>query len=287
MNKNNFVANELSGIEVVKNSQTSSLTSSQGKSYNTVDSSTGTKTYDGPSIITKGNHKNMPSRDSSYLSTDERGHIQASSLSGDNNKANITPQARDLNHGSYLSVENGERDALRQGYSVQTEKIAFASNQVGGRSDAFIVNDSVKMGNGQAQGIQHSFANMMNAQQEGLNHELMDHSDLLDVSNPSDGLRENNSSKQYADLMERTDSELFDLRDEYQMDAYVSVTPSADANEIWAEAGAQMEEEASVDTTTDWNLSSSDMVGGIGSSADLETTANFTADASLDLEDLT
>ena len=36
--------------------------------------------YNGPSEITKGNHDGMPHRDSSYLSTDEREHIQASSL---------------------------------------------------------------------------------------------------------------------------------------------------------------------------------------------------------------
>lgn len=283
---NNTTANRLLGIEE-KNVQTSFLVSTQGDTYITVDSSTGTKKYNGPSIITHGNHNNMPSRDSSYLSTDERGHIQASSLSGDNSEVNITPQARDLNHGSYLSVENGEKDALRQGYSIQTEKIAFVSNQVGGRSDAFIVNDSVNVGNGQVQEIHHSFANMMNSQQECLNQELNDHSDLLDVSNPSDGLREIMSSEQYADLMERTDPELLDLRDEYKIEEFISSSPPADANGIWVETGTQIEAESSVDATSDWNLASSDMIDDVSSSAELETGTDFEADESLEMEDFT
>lgn len=77
-----------------------------GKGYNTVDLDTGTKDYVGPSELTKGNHDGMPPRDSSYLSTDERGHIQASSLSGDNSKLNIAPQAKDLNHGAYPFSES-------------------------------------------------------------------------------------------------------------------------------------------------------------------------------------
>lgn len=287
MNNTNSMEKESSYVKTGNNRQMLSSDSAQRKGYNTVDRLTGTKAYNGPSEITKGNHNNMPSRDASYLSTDERGHIQASSLSGTNNKDNITPQAKDLNHGAYLSIENGEKDALRQGYSVQTEKIAYASNQIGGRSDAFIVNDSVNKGNGQVQEIHHSFTNMMNSQQEGLNQELNNQSDLLDVSNPSDGLRENMSSEQYADLMEKTDSELFNLRDEYQMDAYVTVTPSAYANGIWAEEGAQIEATTSVDATSDWNLTSSEMIDGVSSSTELETTTDFMADVSLGLEDLT
>lgn len=53
-------------------------------SYYSVDNDTGTKMYTGPISVVKGNHNGMPARDSSYLSTDERGHIQASSLTGDN-----------------------------------------------------------------------------------------------------------------------------------------------------------------------------------------------------------
>lgn len=68
------------------------------QNYNSVDPETGTIIYNGPSELTKGNHTNMPHRTESYLPTDERGHIQASSLGGSNSRENIVPQSADLNH---------------------------------------------------------------------------------------------------------------------------------------------------------------------------------------------
>lgn len=249
-----------------------------GKGYNTVDLDTGTKDYVGPSELTKGNHDGMPPRDSSYLSTDERGHIQASSLSGDNSKLNIAPQAKDLNHGAYLSVENGERDALMNGNTITSKKVAYASNQPGQRPDAYMVNDIVTMANGQQQEIHRSFANLQNSEQEALNAELDEHSDMLNVSNPEDTLRDSMSNEEYTDLVEKTDVELLDLRDEYQMDEYTSLSNSIDANDMWMESAENIGVEESVNAGDEWdmavseeaNMDASDMSVGADLSADME-----------------
>ena len=62
--------------------------------FNTVDPATGSKTYNGPSVLTKGNHNNMPSRTDAYLPTDERGHIQASSLGAATRRITSRPRPR-------------------------------------------------------------------------------------------------------------------------------------------------------------------------------------------------
>ena len=245
--------------------------------YNTVNLHTGTKAYVGLNIVTKGNHNRMPAKDSSYLATDERGHIQASSLSGDNSIVNIAPQAKDLNHGAYLSVENGEKDALARGNTIETEKVAFSSNQLGHRPDAFVVNDTVTMANGQQQEIHHSFANMQNSEQESLNTGLDRHSDMLDAPNPGDTLKDGMSSEEYAELMEVTDNELIDLRDEYQVDEYVSVTDFQGANDMWVMTGDEFEVEDAVDASNEWEMVASNEV-------DINDDFSAGADLSADME---
>lgn len=79
--------------------------------YNRIDSN-GTITYTGSSEITKGNRNNMPQRTEAYLPTDERGHIQASSLGESNKMENVVAQSAELNHGVYYSMEKGERTWL-------------------------------------------------------------------------------------------------------------------------------------------------------------------------------
>lgn len=175
--------------------------------------------YNGPSEITKGNHDGMPHRDSSYLSTDERGHIQASSLGGSNTRDNVVAQARDVNHGGYLSMEKGERAALENN-TIQSEKIAFATNQPGNRADVFMVNDTVTNSSGQSQNVHLSFANMTYAEQESMNETAISKaSDMLDADpNPGDSLRESMSSEEYAGLMEETDATLPNIEDMYSED---------------------------------------------------------------------
>ena len=170
--------------------------------YNHVDPRTGTITYNGPSVTTKGNHNNMPGRTSAYLSTDDRGHIQASSLGGSNKSDNVVPQSSDLNRrgGSYYSMEEGERAALKNGAAIQSEKIAYVNGQPGNRPEALMINDSITYSDGQTQTVHLSFANMTNAEQEALNAEsIAQASDMMDAyPNPGDELRASMSPEEYA-----------------------------------------------------------------------------------------
>lgn len=251
------------------------------KAYNTV-TADGIKVYNGPNEITKGNHNGMPMRDDSYLGTDERGHIQASSLGGDNSKENIAPQAKDLNHGAYLSVENGEREALTKGNTVVSEKIAYSSVQPGNRPDAYMVNDTVTNANGKSQEVHHSFANMMNSEQESLNAELGQHSDLLDDPNPGDSLRENMSVQEYSDIMEKTDMELPNIQDEYG--THVSITPSetTEANNMWADAGYEADMGVSTSGNEMWDMAASDEA--VTDASDVGADMGTDADCSADME---
>lgn len=55
--------------------------------FSSVDPKTGDVTWKGTLSIEKGDHSNMPARSNAYLPGDERGHVNASSLGGDNSKA--------------------------------------------------------------------------------------------------------------------------------------------------------------------------------------------------------
>lgn len=182
--------------------------------------------YNGPSEITKSNHMYMPSRNAAYLETDERGHIQASSLGGNNSRNNVVPQSANLNHGGYYSMERGERAFLQSGGAIQSEKIAFSSVQPGNRPDAFIVNDTITYGN-EVQTVHLSFANMTNAEQANANEIVLTQgSDLLGGSqaNIEDDLRASMSSIEYADLMQETDRALPNIDEMYDIDVYTSQT---------------------------------------------------------------
>lgn len=183
---------------------------------NHVNPRTGTIVYSGKSDIMRGDHMGMPPRTAAYGPTDERGHIQASSLGGSNSADNVVPQSRDLNHGAYYQMEQGERAALRGGASIQSEKTAYAS-QPGGRPDAFMVNDTISFPGGQTQTVHLSFANLMNADQEALNAEAsVQAADLYDAQpNPGDALRDSMSPVEYGALMEETDAALPSVQDHY------------------------------------------------------------------------
>lgn len=187
--------------------------------------------YDGPSEITKSNHMNMPSRNAAYLETDERGHIQASSLGGNNSRNNVVPQSADLNHGGYYSMEKGERAVLQSSGAIQSEKIAFSSVQPGNRPDAFMVNDTITYGN-EVQTVHLSFANMTNAEQVNANEIVLTQgSDLLGdpQANIEDDLRTSMSSMEYTDLMQETDMALPNIDEMYDIDVYTSyVAPEVD-----------------------------------------------------------
>lgn len=243
-------------------------------SYNTFDPATGTKTFDGPSELTKGNHNNMPSRDDSYLPTDERGHIQASSLGGSNKPDNIAPQAKDLNHGAYYNMEAAERNALRDGSTIDSEKTAFSSNQPGNRPDAFIVNDSITFSDGQSQDVHLSFSNMQNSEQTAINDEATAQaSDMMDAfENPGDSLRESMSAEEYADLMEETDAALPNIADYYaEWDYEGPADMNAETGEAAADWDGGISAEApgsDIDGADPGGTDGADPSGGDGASAD-------------------
>lgn len=101
----------------------------------------------------------MPSRTSAYLPGDERGHIQASSLGGSNDPSNIVPQHHDVNRYGWRGMERGETDALKNGASIDSTKIAYVDGKSGDRPSAFMVNDKITYPDGHTENVHLSFSN--------------------------------------------------------------------------------------------------------------------------------
>lgn len=165
--------------------------------------------FDGSLKRTKGNHEHMPSRTAAYQPGDERGHINASSLGGANTRLNIAPQHKDLNHGSYYAMEQGERTALANGASIRSHKTAFMDSAH--RPSAFLVNDTITYRDGHSEKVNLSFSNVSNAEQESWSKDLGD----INAPNP-DALRETMSKEEYGTLMEQTDAHLPTIAEEYK-----------------------------------------------------------------------
>lgn len=183
--------------------------------YSTVNPENGNVNWNGPLSVEKGDHSGMPSRTGAYLPGDERGHVNASSLGGSNNTSNVVAQSADLNHGSYLSVENGERNALQNGATIDSEKTAIVDSQPGDRPSTFMVNDTVTYADGHTENIYNSFTNESNADQAEWNNMSAAFPDTYDAPNPGDTLRESMGTEEYAGLMEETDSALSGLAEDY------------------------------------------------------------------------
>ena len=195
--------------------------------YTVVDSNTGTVTSHSNIEITKGNHKGMPSRTSAYLPGDERGHIQASSLGGSNDPSNIVPQHHDVNRYGWRDMERGETDALKNGASIDSTKIAYVDGKSGDRPSAFMVNDKITYPDGHTENVHLSFSNESYADQakeERIVASLGD--EIYDAPNP-DAARESMSPEEYKALMEEADQVDFDIRDEYAPADYSGLPPSA------------------------------------------------------------
>lgn len=227
---------------------------------NTVDQKTGTITYKGELHVTKGNHDNMPRRTDVYQPHPneptpekgvayERGHVNASSLGGSNNRDNIAPMAYDVNHGGYAAMEQGERDALADGASISSEKTAYSSNP-DDKPSAFTVNDEVTFKDGSTQTVNLSFANMSYAEQEAQNAELAATDCQDEYPNPGDTLRESMTTEEYSDLMEKTDAELPGIRDYYTEWDYQG-SPETDVTPADSEPAPDSEPDPSPDTDTD------------------------------------
>ena len=220
--------------------------------HSSVNPNTGDVTYNGPLSLEIGDHRHMPSRTDAYLPGDERGHVNASSLGGVNARANVVAQHSDVNHGAYLSVEKGERTALQNGATIESEKTAVVNSQPGDRPSTFTVNDSVTYPDGHTESIHHSFTNESYADQAAWNDMSASLPGTFDGPNLGDGLRDSMDSESYASLMESTDAELPGLDAEYAP-ADFSGMPGIDDTAC-----------ASVDTGIDTGA------GGNGGSADLE-----------------
>ncbi len=224
-------------------------------SYSSVDQHTGNVKYKGPLESMKGNHNNMPPRTEAYLPDDERGHVNASSLAGVNTKDNVVPQHHDLNRKAYNSIERGERAALKNGATIESEKTAIVNSKPGDRPTTFEVNDTVTYVDGQTERIHHSFTNESYAIQAEWNDMSASLPGTFDSINPGDGLRDSMDSEQYASLMEQTDAELPELDAEYAHVNHVDASVSSDessGSDVDTDAGFCVEASSvGVDVETD------------------------------------
>ena len=69
--------------------------------HSLVNPNTGDVTYNGPLSLERGNHNHMPSRTEAYLPDDIRFHVNASSLSGLNNRSNVVPGHNNVDKGAW------------------------------------------------------------------------------------------------------------------------------------------------------------------------------------------
>ena len=210
----------------------------------------GSRGFRGSLELTSSNRSNMVSRNSAYLPSDDKGHTNAAMFGGPNNRSNVVPQSHDVNHGSYYQMEAGERTALENGASIESDKLAFASNQPGGRPDALRVNDQVTTPDGRTETISTSYTNATYAEQEAWNDASAALPDTFDAPNPGDGLRDSMSSAEYSDLMEATDSalpevaELYEPSDGISAGEAVAAADTADAAMAADDVGMEADTEA-------------------------------------------
>lgn len=209
--------------------------------YSSINPNTGDVTYNGSLSLEKGDHSHMPSRTDAYLPGDERGHVNASSLGGVNSRANVVAQHSDVNHGAYLSVEKGERTALQNGATIESEKTAVVNGQVGDRPTTFTVRDSVTYPDGHTESIHHSFTNESYADQSAWNEQAASLPEPFDAPNPGDELRSIYDIESYASLMDETDAMLPSIEDEYASTTCSDLitcdnSPDADCDVIAANA---------------------------------------------------
>lgn len=206
--------------------------------YSNVDPQTGNVTYNGPLEIMKGNHNHMPAKTEAYLPGDEKGHVNASSLGGSNNPSNVVPQNSDVNHGGYLSVENGERNALQSGASIVSEKTAIVNGQPGDRPTVFTVNDTVTYADNHTESIHNSFSNESYTAQSEWNEISAALPDTFDgAANPGDSLRDSIGTTSYAELMEEADASLPNLDTDYTPADFSGLPESALESNDFADSG--------------------------------------------------
>lgn len=232
-----------------------------------IDPETGNVSYLGSLERNKGSHAHMPARTGAYLPADEKGHVNASSLGGVNDRSNVVAQNHDVNCYSFGQVERGERAALKNGASIESKKTAIVNGLPGDRPQNFTISDTVTYADGHTEQIHHSFVNASYADQQAWNDLAASLPDTFDAPNPGDGLRDSMSVGEYAELMEETDAKLPGLAAEYapadfsglpaggEVDARdwegaASTDPDADPD-AGPEAGGEAEATASPDPDAD------------------------------------
>ena len=221
----------------------------------------GNVTFNGPLEITKSDHKGMPPRTEAYLPGDERGHLCASSLSpyAVNSTVNVVPQnGADINHEAWLQIENGERSALKAGASIHSEKIAYVDGQIGDRPHTFANNDHVIYPDGHNEIIYFSLPNEAYANQSAFNDLSAAFPDTFGDTEPTDVLRSEMNTDQYAELMESSDLLLPSIADEYMAADYYGLPAAAMADSAAEAANTAAEAE----DTTDADISAEDIAAG-------------------------
>ena len=181
--------------------------------YSSVNPENGNVTWNGPLSIEKGDHSNMPKMD--LPDGFERGHVNASSLGGNNTRSNVVAQHADVNHGAYYDMENAERSALKNGVAIDSTKVAIVDGKPGDVPNTFLVSDNLTFPDGHTESIHHSFTNASYAEQQAWNDCSAALPGTFDAPNPGDGLRANMSAADYASLMESTDAALPSVEDDY------------------------------------------------------------------------
>lgn len=222
--------------------------------YSSVNSANGNVTWKGPLSQEKGDHSGMPPRTEAYLPGDEKGHVNASSLGGDNTASNVVPQHHDLNHGGYLSIENGERKALQNGASIESVKTAIVDGQPGERPTTFQVNDTVTYADGHLEKIHNSFTNESNANQVEWNDMSSALTGIYDAPNPGDDLRELMSLGEYTNLMELTDAEMVTLEADYAPSDFYGVPYATSGNDVSENSIRDADIDAGIDAGIDVDI---------------------------------
>ena len=90
---------------------------------------------------------------------DHGGHLVPASQNGTSDAINISAQNGKVNTRDVRAVERGETQDVRNGAEIQTERIAFCSNDQN-RPDAYMINDHETMPDGTTTDIHSSFTNV-------------------------------------------------------------------------------------------------------------------------------
>lgn len=190
-----------------------------------VDTNTGTTTATGElqnEMASRNSKMQAQAGGELRLETDQGGHLVAAVHNGPAIRENLFAQDSHLNQSQFKVVENAERsliankDSLASIYTERTAYMSHPKQNNGARSDAFMINDTITYANGSRQEVHLSFSNMTVNQQENINQELERNINIEDISNPNDELRNSMTSWEYADLMVKTDTELPELKQEFE-----------------------------------------------------------------------